>query len=108
MDACLWPSQPNPVNPNGTFCSSPMKLFDYMAAGKTILASNYSEIREVLESDSGILLDCWGPDRWVNAIDTLGSEHLQRIGKKAYKSFMENFTLKSRYHHILAAVDTHT
>ncbi len=42
---------PNPASAISTHATSPLKLFEYMAAGKAIVASNLPAIREVLTDD---------------------------------------------------------
>jgi glycosyltransferase involved in cell wall biosynthesis len=47
---------PNPASAISTHATSPLKLFEYMAAGKAIVASNLPAIREVLTHDANALL----------------------------------------------------
>jgi glycosyltransferase involved in cell wall biosynthesis len=47
---------PNPASAISTHATSPLKLFEYMAAGKAIIASNLPAIREVLTHDVNALL----------------------------------------------------
>ena len=47
---------PNPASAISTHATSPLKLFEYMAAGKAIVASNLPAIREVLTHDVNAVL----------------------------------------------------
>ncbi len=47
---------PNPTSVISTHATSPLKLFEYMAAGKPIVASNLPAIREVLTDERTALL----------------------------------------------------
>jgi glycosyltransferase involved in cell wall biosynthesis len=47
---------PNPASAISTHATSPLKLFEYMAAGKAIVASNLPAIREVLTNEATALL----------------------------------------------------
>jgi glycosyltransferase involved in cell wall biosynthesis len=47
---------PNPASVISTRHTSPLKLFEYMAAGRAIVASDLPSIREVLEDGANALL----------------------------------------------------
>src|SRR5262249_53598361 len=56
LAACDVLASPHVPNPDGTpFFGSPTKLFEYMAMGKAIVASNLDQIGEVLHHDR----DAW-------------------------------------------------
>lgn len=83
---------------------SPMKIFEYMAAGKPIISSNLPTIREVLEHDVNALLV--EPDdvlAWKNAILCLENDETRRfkLGKEAKKTIMSNYTWRARAKKVL-------
>ena len=47
---------PNPASAISTHFTSPLKLFEYMAAGRAIVASDLPAIREVLRDGENALL----------------------------------------------------
>lgn len=101
LDICLVPNQKNPKNPNQAIYSSPLKLFDYMAQKKAILASDFPEIREVLNETCAILLPPDNPQIWAQTINALSGEDIGRIGAAAYDRFIDNFTRETRYRKLL-------
>ena len=56
---------------------SPIKLFEYMASKKAIIASNLPVIREMLKEKNAILADPESATDLVNAIDKLRDENLR-------------------------------
>ncbi len=111
FDVALLPSQPevrNNFNKIDTGDNiSPLKLFEYMAAGLPVLASDLPSIREVLENEKNALL--LPPDdekAWVNALKVLKDNQKKRkqLGENARKLFMENFTWEARARKIMASL----
>lgn len=102
LDVCLLPNQANPANPGGEPFTSPLKLFNYMAQGKAILASDYPEIREVLNQENSVLLDPTDPDAWARALRGLTAADRTRLGQAARRDFLRHYTLEARYSRILA------
>ncbi len=49
--------------------TSPLKMFEYLAAGRPILASNLPVLREVLNTDNAVLLEPDDVDGWIAALD---------------------------------------
>ena len=47
---------------------SPMKLFEYLACGRVILASNLPVLQEILNPSNSILLPPGDSNAWLNAI----------------------------------------
>ena len=66
---------PNPASAISTHATSPLKLFEYMAAGKAIVASNLPAIREVLTDERTALLVTPGdPDALAAGIRRLAGD----------------------------------
>jgi len=77
--------------------TSPMKMFEYMASKKPIIASDLPSFREVLNKTNAILVQPDFPRKMAEAIMwALNDENLaQRISNKAYKD-VQNYTWDNR------------
>ena len=78
--------------------TSPLKLFDYMAAKIPIVASDLPSIREVLTNgETGILVEANNPRKLAEGIQKVLSDHrlAQKISEQAYRK-AHNFTWKKR------------
>ena len=54
---------PNPASAISNRFTSPLKLFDYMASGRPIVASNLPAIREILrDTENAVLVEPGNPD----------------------------------------------
>ena len=63
---------PNPASAISTRFTSPLKLFEYMSAGRAIVASDLPSIREVLHHEIDALLVAPGnPEAFAGAIERL-------------------------------------
>ena len=82
--------------------ASPMKLFDYMAAGRAIITSDLPVIREVLDGKSAIFCPPSDVDAWHAAITQLLVDDALRenLAKNAYAS-VEKCTWLARAEKIL-------
>ncbi|QDV71422.1 putative glycosyl transferase [Rosistilla carotiformis] len=82
---------------------SPLKIFEYMSAGKAIIASDLPVLREVLEHDHNCLLV--EPDNieaWSAAIERLKNAELRmRLGAAAQKQFEREHTWDKRAETVL-------
>ncbi len=58
--------------------ASPMKVFEYLAAGRAILASDLPVIREILNESNSMLLPADDTAAWIEALGTLMSDPGQR------------------------------
>jgi glycosyltransferase involved in cell wall biosynthesis len=76
LDACDILVSPHVPLPGDTeFFGSPTKLFEYMAAGKAIVASRLGQIAEVLEPDkTAILVTPGDPDELAAELERLAGE----------------------------------
>jgi glycosyltransferase involved in cell wall biosynthesis len=104
VDLCLLPNQQVPWNKTGEIISSPLKLFDYMALGKTILASDFPEIREVVSNEEAVLLPFDEPSQWIDAIEGLGQNQAQTLGRRALQLFHSHYTRQKRYEKLLRSI----
>jgi glycosyltransferase involved in cell wall biosynthesis len=64
---------------------SPMKMFEYMAAGRAILTSNLPVLREVLDDSMAVFCPPEDATAWANALDSLlrDSKRRQALGQRA-------------------------
>ncbi len=85
---------------------SPLKIFEYMAAGRPIVASNLSVIREVLEDGrNAILCDPTNVGEWVQALERLRDDRQlgERLASAGSSDFLSRFTWRARAAEVLAA-----
>lgn len=108
MDILLLPLQQQ-VSPDGgsgdiANWTSPMKMFEYMAQGKPIIASDLPVLQEVLE-DGGNALIVRGDDlnAWIDSIRLLIADEAlrSRLGAKARQDLEDHFTWNTRAQRIL-------
>lgn len=87
--------------------TSPLKLFEYMANRKCIIASNLPVIQEVLTKDiNSLLVDVDDIDGWVNAIIKVASNisFKNKLMDRARADFEKNFTWEIRAKNIMASL----
>lgn len=96
LAACDILVSPQIPNPDGTpFFGSPTKLFEYMAMGKAIVASDLDQIGEVLENEKTALLCVPGDvDSLTSALCRLTEDKdLRRmLGANAREEVIRNYT----------------
>ena len=96
---------PHVPNVDGSpFFGSPTKLFEYMAAGKAIVASNLDQIGEVLRDDLAILVrpgDVKDLGRGLR--EAAGDSVLrERLGRRARERVLDRYTWR---HHVDAILE---
>ena len=88
MDICLLPNQeivhaygsePQKNNLNISAFTSPLKLFEYMAHRKSIIASDLPVIREILNDSNSILVKCDDITSWVSSIQKFKDQKLEKV-----------------------------
>lgn len=86
---------------------SPLKLAQYMAYGKTIVASDIPAHRELMcNYKTAIMVECDDINAWVKAINQLISDPEKRVkmGMLAYNDYLATFTPESRVKKILTGI----
>lgn len=113
FDIGLLPNQPSVVIANqseiGKY-TSPMKLFEYMASGKVIIASDLPVIREILDHEhNALLVPHDNPDAWIEAIHRLNTDRelYNRLKKQAYKDVCNLYSYHARAKQLVAIIDSH-
>jgi glycosyltransferase involved in cell wall biosynthesis len=110
FDVCLLPNQ-RKVFAHGAkeggidigAYTSPLKMFEYMAHAKPIIASNLPVIREILNEENSLLVGCDDFEAWARAIRQLSSPELRgQLGKRAYRDFEQRYTWSARAASVLA------
>ncbi len=111
MDVLLAPYQESVAGVGGGELSrwmSPLKIFEYMSAGKAIVASNLPVLQEVLVDRRNCLLappadiECWAV-----ALRKLESADLRiTLGRQAREEFLEKHTWRRRAETVLTGLLT--
>ncbi len=87
--------------------SQPTKLFEYMAAGRPFVASDFPAWRRLVnESDCGVFVDPGAPEAIRDAIDNLleHPEDAAAMGKRGRELFEDRFTFESQISSLVALV----
>ncbi|MCJ7621995.1 MAG: glycosyltransferase family 4 protein [Anaerolineaceae bacterium] len=82
---------------NSAEICSPMKMFDYMAAGRAIISSDLPVFHEVLNEKNAVLCPSEDPDAWMQAIADLVAdpERRKKLGEQA-RTDAANYTWRKR------------
>jgi len=93
---------PYPKNRHYSYYMSPLKLFEYMAAKKPIVASSLPSIKEVLNSENSFLVDPDDPNSLADGIKTI-LKNPELSGEIASRAFydVQNYTWENRARNIL-------
>lgn len=86
---------------------SPLKLFEYMGAGKPLVASDLPVLREVLRHGENALLAAPdAPAAWASAIRSLARDPDggRRLAEQARRDFLAGYTWRARAERVLADV----
>lgn len=106
FDACAMPF---PHTTHFAYYMSPLKLFEYMAAQRPILASDLPSIREVLtDGENGLLTPPDDVRALTSAIQRLHADPAlrQKLTMHAYQTVMSGYTWSARATMILTKLST--
>jgi glycosyltransferase involved in cell wall biosynthesis len=111
LAVCDILASPHVPNPDGTpFFGSPTKLFEYMAMGKAIIASNLDQLGEVLVHDQTAWLVTPGdPDALVNGLKRLLADAplRRRLGEAARREVVTKYTWREHTRLIIEKLKEH-
>ncbi len=98
----LWSAEVKTIN----YCS-PLKLFEYMASGKTIVAHGFPTILEVLrDGENAIIVE---PDSLNDLVEKVGyairGNDLGQLGKTARDEALSNYTWQKRVARIFDGIN---
>lgn len=110
FDVCLLPNQKkvfgagNKQDIGDITC--PLKMFDYMAHKKPIIASDLPVLHEVLDSNMALFCNSEDAKAWIDAIQRLRSnkELRETIAENGYKKFKEQYTWQKRARQMIEGV----
>ena len=95
MDVLLLPNQDKVMvmgEDIGKF-TSPLKLFEYMASGRVIIASDLPVIREVVDDNIAYLADSADETEWKKALDSIKANPMEAAQKaEAAKEKVKQYT----------------
>lgn len=86
---------------------SPLKIFEYMSAGKAIISSDLPVLREILENErTALFCEVENTDEWQYALERLRDDPvlLERIGEQARDELEKNHTWHSRARSVIKDV----
>jgi glycosyltransferase involved in cell wall biosynthesis len=89
---------------------SPLKLFEYMAAGLAVVAGELPAVREVVSEETALLVPKGDPEALAAAVSGLSTDVVrrQRLGRAARKLVAEEHTWRHRARRVLAVADAGT
>lgn len=86
------------ANDDTSMCMSPLKIFEYMAIKKPIVASDLPVLREILNETNSMLVNPDDADEWVDAINELrDKKHRRKLAEQnADSGFCESKFVRPR------------
>ncbi|MBB3161066.1 glycosyltransferase involved in cell wall biosynthesis [Rhizobium laguerreae] len=87
---------------------SPLKIFEYMAAGRAIICSDLPVLREVLQAgEDALLVPPDDIDGWTDAIQSLAGDDQfrERLSKQSLAKFKAQYSWKKRAEKILEGIE---
>ncbi len=104
LDICVIPL---PWTPQFAYYTSPMKLFEYMASKRAVIASNLPGIAEVVvDGETALLVPASDAGALAYAIQRMRDDATlrQRLADAAYTEVMAHYTWAARAQNILAGI----
>lgn len=99
LDVLLLPNKADQVCQGeniGQF-TSPLKMFEYMASNRPIIASDIRVLREVLNDDNSFLVSESNAGEWLTAIKKIEGNHAAALAKAAQaKADVQQYTWRNR------------
>jgi len=109
LAACDILISPHCPSPDGKeFFGSPTKIFEYMAMGRAIIASDLGQIGKVLEDGkTAILVKPGDIDGFINSIIKLSNDEVMRkyLGSNARQEVIKNYTWRENIKRLLTKID---
>ena len=110
LDACQVLASPHvPMTDGSEFFGSPTKLFEYLAMGKSIVASRLGQVGEVIrDGENGLLVTPGDADGLAQAIEKLAadSELRERLGAAARETAIKSYTWRHNAARVFDAMTT--
>ncbi len=108
-DVLLMPYQHTVATSSGgntALICSPMKMFEYMAAGRAILSSDLPVLHEVLDESMAVFCPPEEEAAWTAALDSLLNDEQRRAGLgQSARAAVEQYAWVERARRILQGVD---
>ncbi|MCE7995989.1 MAG: glycosyltransferase family 4 protein [Roseivirga sp.] len=86
---------------------SPLKIFEYMEAGKPVICSDLPVLREVLEDDlNALMVQATNVEDWKKSVERLINDRdlCERIGGRGNHDLMNKYTWQIRANEILSFI----
>jgi len=85
------------------WCTSPMKVFEYMATGNPILASNIGSLGEIISERNALIFDPTDKQSIIEKLQFFlaNKKNVNIIAKVALKDVKEEYTWDKRVHQII-------
>jgi glycosyltransferase involved in cell wall biosynthesis len=104
-DVLLMPYQKSVSVSGGTLDTaqwmSPLKMFEYMAMNRAIIASDLPVLREVLDSETAMMVEPDKATAWIHALKTLRDENARTQISVAAAQLALRYDWRRRAEHIL-------
>ncbi|RCH56648.1 hypothetical protein DJ568_01955 [Mucilaginibacter hurinus] len=111
FDICVLPNLKSVSTMNNEDIGNitcPLKMFEYMAHKKPMIASDLPVLREVLNETNAVLCNPENPQEWVDAIKSL-QENIdlrQSLANNAYELFKANYTWQKRAQKLVDGINS--